>query len=145
MKKRNKRKLTLKLLEYAADSVAKVKAWPSSRNSISHVSVMLSKVLASAVMDNTWDASSLDDWQYDDFAQTFSFEVHSVFRMGPEISSRPVQIKSRFHFDPKVDLLAELDRVSDEIKQYSDNLLFMQRAYHAAQKAGHVYALDSND
>lgn len=145
MKKRSKRNLTLKLLEYAADAIAKVKAWPTARNSISHASVSLSKVISSAVIDTMWDASNIDDWEYDDHDQVFTFNVHSVMRMGNEIGSRPVQIKSRFHFDPKGDLLVELDRVTEEIRKYSENLLFLQRAYHEAKKDGRVYAFDAAD
>jgi hypothetical protein len=142
MTKRKKRALTLKLLEFATDSVAKIKEWPTARNSISYASVALSKVLSNAVMDCTWDASSLEDWSYDDHDQVFTFDVLSVFRMGDKISSKPVRMFGRFTFDPKGDLLKELDRVSAEIEKYSNNLLFMQRAYHAALKAGDAEALD---
>lgn len=148
MTKRSKRKLTLKLLEYATDAVNKTvddKSWPQPEGSFSQASGELAKVLSSAVMDNTWDASSMEDWSWDPYSQCFRFDVHSVFRMGGDISSRPVQITSRFSFDPKKDLLEELDRVSEEIEQYSNNLLLMQRAYHEARKAGDASALGSDD
>jgi hypothetical protein len=145
MTKRSKRKLTLKQLEFATEAVTKIKKWPAPTGDFEAASGMLEKTLASAVLDNTWDSSSLDEWAWDPYEQRFSFYVHSVFRMGETISSHAVQIKSRFHFDPKGDLLKELDRVSEEIEKYSNNLLLMQRAYHDARKAGDAHSLSPDD
>jgi len=133
-KRRSRRPLTLKLLEHAADGMPSKTAWPKPTPEFQRMSAGLEQALGSAVMDSTWDASHLEDWMWDAYAQRFEFYVHNVFRMGPSIDGRPVSIKSRFYFDPTGDWLVELDRVSDEIKKYSDNLLLMQRAYFASLK-----------
>lgn len=129
-KQRKQRKLTLKLLEYAESAKKNVKHWPHYENSFSVLSAQLSKTLSSAVIDSTWDSSHLENWEWDEFHEHFTFDVFSVFRMPQNGAYRPVRMSSGFHFDPRKDMSTELDRVSAEIKAYSDELLAMKRAYY---------------
>ncbi len=133
-RKRSKRKLTLKLLGYANNAKAKIKNWPRYETGFPALSVQLAHAVASAVLDNAWDASSVVDWSWDEYYEHFTFQVESVFPMGTPNNCRSVRMSSRFHIDPRKDLLEELDRVSSEVKAYSNDLLLMRRAWHAKEK-----------
>ena len=129
-RKRSRRPLTLKLLSYAENAKKAIKHWPRYEGGWGALSVQLSNALSSAVQNNTWDSSTLDNWEWDDYHAHFTFDVTSVFRMPEGDKFRGVRVSSRFHFDPRENLVEELDRVSAEIKAYSDELLKMHQAYH---------------
>ena len=126
----SERRLLRKLLSYAEDARKKIKYWPRYGAHWTVLSGQLSNIMALALTVNVRGTYGLENWTWDEYYARFRFEVVSTFHMSQDGTVRPVRMASWFHFDPKLDTVKELDRVSAEIKAYADQLLEMQQAYH---------------
>lgn len=129
-KKRSRRALTLRLLEQV--TLVPPTDWPQFNGTFTAMSGGLQRAMNSAVMDVTWDASTLEEWMWDSFNQKFTFVVRSVMRLDRSATGLPVVYHSTFSFDPKRPWLEELDRVSAAVKDFSERMLFMQKTYFQA-------------